>query len=159
MSVITQEYVRLHISSIVGTASVHVRGLSIVPMVRPSAIKHVTVPASGRKIAQHPKYLTRILASVCAPIRLVNALIQVKYSIRKPANASVLGSFGAITGRCLTLLHANANVLLSRVPIAVHHMSTMTTIASVSVHISHQKPAHMDKFGIELSVDVNVQRS
>jgi hypothetical protein len=41
----------------------------------------------------------------------------------------------------------------------VHHMSTMTTIASASARISHQNPALMDKFGIVLSAAVNVQRS
>ena len=158
-SAITMEHVRLRTNSIVGTASVLVQGSSIVPTARPSATKHVTVPASGRKIAQHHKYSMKIVASVCAPVRLVNALIQVKYSIQKPANASVLRSFGAIMGRCLTLQHANASVRLSHVPIAVHHMNIMTTIASVSARMSHQKPAHMDKFGIEPRADVNVQRS
>lgn len=158
VSVITMEYVKLRISSTVDIASAPAQGSSIVPTARPSAIKHVTVPASGGKTVQHPTYLTRIHASVCAPIRLVNAPIQLKYSIQKPANASVLGSFGAIMGRSLILVHANASVQLSHVPIAVHHTSMMTTTVSASAHISHQKAAHMDKFGIVPSADVNVQR-
>lgn len=159
VSAITKERVMLHISSIVGIASVPAQGSSIAPTARPSATKHVTVPVSGRKTAQHHKYLTKILAGVRAPIRVVNALIQVKYLIRKPANASVPRSIGATTGRCLTLLHVNVSVQLSRVPTAAHHMSTMTTTASASAHISHQNPVLMDRFGIVLSAAVNVQRS
>ena len=152
------EHVRLRTGSTVGIASVLAPGSSTVPMARPSAIKHVTVNVSGGKTAQHPTYLTRILASVRAPIRLVNALIQLKYSIRTPASVSVLGNFGVTMGKCLIPIHVNVSVQLSRVPTAVHHMSTTNTTASVSARIIRQKAAHMDRFGIIPSAVVNAQR-
>lgn len=157
-SVITMENVRPRTSSTVDTASVPAQRSSIVPMARPSAIKLVTVSASGGKTAQHPRYLTRIVASVRASISLANAQIQLKYLIQKPANVSAQRSFGAIMGRCLTRLHANANVQQIHVPNAARHTSMMTTLASASARLSHPKAAHMDKFGTVPSADVNVQR-
>lgn len=158
VSVITMEHVRLHTSSILGTASVPAQGSSIVPMARHSVIKHVTVPASGRKTAQPPTYLMRILAGVHAPIRLMNAPIQLTYSIQRLANVNAQGSFGAIMGKCLTLPHVDVSAQQSQNLIAVHHTSIMTTIVSANAHINRQKAALMDRFGTAASVHVNVQK-
>ena len=157
VSVITMEHARLHTSSITGTANVPAQVSSIVPTARHLAIKHVTVPASGRKTAWHPTYSMRTLAGVRALIRLVNAPIQFTYSIRKPANVNAQRSFGAIMGRCSTLPHVNVSAQQSQNLIAVHHTSMMTTLANANVQINHQKAALMDRFGITASANVSVQ--